>query len=85
MSFAYSKYGVFAAHALAREFCRRSDYFLSLWLAEPENDDFAYSAEALGSYEETEEWVDFLLEQDIESSTFAKGNDIRHLSPANPA
>ena len=48
MSFAYSKYGVFAAHALAREFCRRSDYFLSLWLAEPENDDFAYSAEAFG-------------------------------------
>jgi hypothetical protein len=61
MSFAYSKYGVFDSHALAREFCRRSDYFYSLWMAEPENDFFAYTAEALDSYQETEEWVVFCL------------------------
>ena len=65
MSFAYSKYGVVDSHAPARECCCRSDYFDSPWIAEPENDFFAYTTEALGSYEEAEEWVEFLLGHDI--------------------
>ena len=72
-----------AAHTLAREYCRRSDFFYYIWFLS-DNDDYEFSAGDLTSYEDTLEWVTFLTEQDNDSYIFRRGLEIRALLPVNP-
>lgn len=79
----YAKFGMESAHALCREFCRRGDYFFSIWAAQPD-DRFQFSEEDIQSYEETLEWVTFLTEADTDGPVFQRGLEIRELVPTNP-
>lgn len=79
----YAKYGMEASHTLCREFCRRGDYYFSIWAAQPD-DAFQFSKEDIESYEETLEWITFLTDADAEGPVFQRGIELRRLVPTNP-
>lgn len=79
-TFAFSLYGRPACHELAREYCRRAQFFFDLWV-DAEVEVFHYEQVHLDMYEETLEWVTFCCELDEESETFARAIEIRSLLP----
>jgi hypothetical protein len=82
-SYYFSKYTRLGAHMVAEEFCRRSEHFLNLYLADGalEDDDFVYTQGHLESYEADLEFISWLCEQDIESPQFEAGSALQKLAP----
>ena len=68
---------------LTKEWVNRSHYFFSLWV-QSDDEDFRYSPEHAEGYEDSIEFVDWLLAQPISGPSFARGSDLRKLLPANP-
>jgi hypothetical protein len=82
-SFAFSKFGEANANQLAREFCRRGQFFLNLCVeSEEEDHNFAYTEKLLSSYVETADFLEFAISLDIESLSFARAMELRKLVPS---
>jgi len=79
-SFMFEKYGRDAACQLAREFCRRGEYYYQLYL-EAGDEDFEYTGEHVAGYEESLQWLDFISVLDVEDNAFMKGLELRDLMP----
>jgi hypothetical protein len=79
----YARYGIPGATHLASEYVRRSHYFLGIWL-ESEAEVFLYEQHHVDDYEESLEFVTWMLEQPIESVHFARASELRKLKPVNP-
>ena len=54
----FSKFGQDAANELAREYCRRGEYFFCLYL-DAEDEAFAYTDAHVQAYPESPAWVSF--------------------------
>jgi len=81
----YSKYGQVEAHELAREWCRRAQWFYSLWLRSEQEADFIYRQEDLQSCPERRHWLDFMAALPPGSVVMRKAEEIHGLVPAAEA
>ena len=81
--FHFSVYGYDDSVALARELCRRGDFFFELWLAQ-DSDTFLYADHHFTDYTEQLPWLEFIASKDAASVSFIRGLDIRRTIPINP-
>ena len=79
-SFAFGLYGRPAATELAREYCRRGDYFYSLYL-NAEEDEFAFTAAHVAAYPESPAFIDFMCSLEMDDPAFDAGLEVRALVP----
>ena len=82
-SFAFSSYERHGALVLGKEYCRRGDYFIRLFLASG-NDAFEFAQADLDGYVEGAEFLDAMIEADVESRFFERGMQVRRLVPRVP-
>ena len=66
--------------ALCKEWCRRAHYFFVLYV-QAEVDEYEYTDAILASYEQQEEWLDFITAIPIESPAFDKVVETVRLLP----
>jgi hypothetical protein len=79
-AFYFGKYGRESASALSREYCRRGDFFYRQFLL-AKDDGFMYTEAHIAAYVESEEWVVFLTDLDVDSEAFVTGLDLRKFAP----
>jgi hypothetical protein len=79
-SFSFRLYGRERAVMLAREFCRRGNYFAGLYF-DAVNDDFTYTADLVAACPDDVEFLEMLLSLDVDEPAFAKGQEIRACAP----
>jgi hypothetical protein len=79
-SAAFARHGMDESKCLIREWCRRSEFFFNLYV-EAADTEFEYTAAHCASYPESVDFVEALIEMDLESSSFALGMEIRRLQP----
>lgn len=82
-SFMFNKYGREGAVQLSKEYCRRSHFYFMLFV-QSGTDDFAFTPEALQSYQEGSEWLDWLCSLGNEDPGFKRGLAMRAMAPSNP-
>lgn len=75
-SFSFRLYGREDALCLAREFCRRGNYFAALNF-ESLDDNFEYSQEHVTACSDDLTFVTWLCSQDVDAPPFSKGMEIR--------
>jgi hypothetical protein len=86
MRFNFAKYSDEGSDALAKEFCMRGDHFFRIWLENVGGGvPFRYTADALNSYEDNLEFLDWLIAQPIDSPGYIRGQQFRAILPTNPA
>ena len=73
-------YGREGAHQLCREWCRRAEYFYQIWL-ETEEAGFEFNQAHADGYEESVEWLDYMISLPAEDAAFARGMEIRRMAP----
>ena len=84
-SFAFNRYGRPESAYLAREYCRRGEYFFMLYLElGVPLQDCRYSVADLQSYDEGLEWLDFVVTVDVASVVWEAIEMVRGLVPVNP-
>ena len=81
--FHFSVYGQDDAVELAREVCRRGDFFFDIWMNQ-EDEQFLYTEEHLGAYEETLPFLDFVVAKAVDSDAFIRALEVRNIFPINP-
>ena len=74
-----ARYGEEGCHILAVEWCRRSEYFFSLWVGNPAFG--GYTQEHFDNYEECDDFVIFMLALVPPDPAIARGTLIRQLHP----
>ena len=72
--------GIANTTIMAREYCRKSEYFFSLWLLSGPSAFFEYTDDMIEGYVETAEWRDF-LDSPLEACTLVRIAEIRALVP----
>ena len=65
---------------MAREFCRKSLFFYSMWFAS-DDDDFDYSDDQINSYDPSHEFMEWALEQLDRPSTRRRIDELLALKP----
>ena len=80
-SFAFIRYSKEAASSLALEWCSRMQYFFGIWQAQ-ENPDYSYTQADVEGYEESLEWIDFMLGiPDDWVHTLERARKLRQMQP----
>ena len=82
-AFHYGHYSVEGSHELAREVCRRGHFFYTQWLGQ-DSDTFDYQRHHLDAYEESESWLNWVLDQPLDSACFNRATEVRKIVPLNP-
>lgn len=79
----FNKYSRAGAHMLAEEYCRRGEYFFNLYVAFDESggEAFQYSEEDVAGYEDNMDFLNWFLEQPLDSPQFEAGMALRSLVP----
>ena len=80
-TFSFKKYDPEPAKELAREYTRRASFFFKLWFDSDEWVDFVYDQSHIEAYEWHREWLDFMCEVDVDSTTFRMGTAVQELAP----
>ena len=79
-AFYFSKYGTEEAHILADALVRRAQYFYDIYMAQ-EDDWYVFTPEDISGYEDTLEFVNWLLQQDQYGLAYLAAMEIRKLFP----
>lgn len=77
--FHFSAHGELACNVLAREWCRKADFFFRRWCDSVGSETFA--DRAAHAYCESEEFLDWAVQVSIESPTWAKISELRAAFP----
>ena len=78
------KYEEKAASSMALEWCSRMQHYYDIYAAQ-DDPDFLYTQEQLGSYEESLEFIDFMLAiPDEYVLTLDRCRKLRAMKPINP-
>ena len=80
----FSLYGRDCSFELVKEYVRRGDYFINVWLSkndDPDNMTYVYSREDVEACPLELELVSWMLEQDIESKSFNMGQTVAAMVP----
>ena len=80
-TFSMARYTLHGATRFAREWARRSTYFIRMYLEAPNPDTYEYAADASADYEEDPEYLDFVLAHDVESAVMRRAHEMRALEP----
>lgn len=80
MGFMFAKIGREQSCELAREYCRRGEYFYRLFV-EAGGDDFVYEQAHVEGYAEGLPFLSFITELDSEHPAFVRGLEVRQLTP----
>ena len=82
-SASFKKYGREAAMELAREFCRRGQFYFRMWLLSEgfSHDDFVYTRAQVNSYVPHADWVEFLAGLGAGSVTYRRAVKLAALHP----
>ena len=84
-SFSFSRYGRSESAYLAREYCRRGEYFFQFFLESGVPlQDYRYCVADLQSYDEGLEWLDFVVTVDVATVVWDAIEMVRGLVPVNP-
>ena len=78
--FNYARYTPDGAHQLAREWCRRAQFFFSQW-SHAEEDPFQYTQDHVDEYQEDLEWLNFCIDLGADGPIFAKCIEVRNVAP----
>lgn len=78
-SFMFGKWGRAAATQMAREYCRRGEYFYNLFLNAGENEEFKYTASHVEAYVPGSDWLEFL--RGCPDPVKAKAADLQAIRP----
>jgi len=81
--YGYARHGLEGATALAREYCRRSNYYYNVW-RDQDDEYMLYSDEQLGSCPDEEEFLAWLVAQPLDSWNYRLGTALRYIVPVNP-
>ena len=63
---------------LAREYCRRGEYFYMLFVG---NSDIEYTPEVVSAYPESERFLDWACALDLEDPVYDEAREVRSLAP----
>ena len=80
-SFSFRLYSRPGALALAREFCRRGNYFANLYFEARSQDDFVYTQADVAALDDDLDFVTWMCSLDVDEPAFSKGQEIRELAP----
>ena len=73
-------FGREGANKLAREWCRRADYFYCIW-ERSEEPNYVYTEDDVDGYPNNEELLSFMVAEGHESPAFQEGLAVRRLAP----
>ena len=79
-SFSAKKYGDYAAHVMALEWCRRCEFFYQMWCSQ-KAPDYIYTPEDFASYDEDESWQSFMFDLDVGTAAFMRASNLVALRP----
>ena len=81
-SYSFAKYGEPAALLMAKEWCRRMEFYYQRFL---EGDDgFRFGPNASEGYEPLPEWTRFFADQHAGTATYNRAVAIQSMAPVNP-
>ena len=83
-SFSFARYGEAVACRMALEVCRRLEHYFRIYL-EADNDAMVYSEAQQASYEESIDWIDWILGLLDGDAAFDRAVGIRKIVPSHPA
>ena len=78
--YALRLYGARGAHELAREFCRRGQFYYNI-MFNSEDEDFEFTPEQIDSYVDSREFLDFMCALDLDGPCYDAGLEIRTFKP----
>jgi hypothetical protein len=84
MAFYFARYDEENAYELAKEACRRSNFFYRVFAEHGSRGDFLFTDELLATYEPNLEFYDWICGLDVDSPSFERGNDLIVCKPLNP-
>jgi hypothetical protein len=79
-------YGEYGAGVMAREVCRRCEFFYRQYLdSEEDDEDFKFTEEMISAYVESMEFLDWACSLDISTASFERMLTVRLITPTNPS
>jgi hypothetical protein len=84
-TFTFAKYGQLEAVMMAREWARRGNHWFDLYMNSGDDDGFAYSADNLSSYVDSEKFIDWALTMPLDADVYDCIIQVRNTVPTNPA
>ena len=84
LTYSFNEHGMEACHQLAREVCRRAQWFYSMWLDSDAGEDFVYTEDDLQSYPGNLEYVTWARDPALmDTTTFNRIMQIRTILQRN--